>query len=59
MVPYTSGAAFEGKDRGERPQNRPCWSCPNGVTLKGDGVRSRGQEPRTQASIYSVTAAEL
>jgi hypothetical protein len=30
---------------------------PNGVTLKGEGVESKGQEPRSQASIYSVNTA--
>ena len=29
--------------------------APNGVTIKGANIRSIGQEPRTQASIYDVT----
>jgi hypothetical protein len=30
---------------------------PNGVTLTGAGVQSRGQEPRSKASVYSVQTA--
>ena len=30
--------------------------APNGVELKGEGVTALGQEPRTQATVYGVTA---
>jgi hypothetical protein len=30
---------------------------PNGVTLEGEGLKSLGQEPQTQAAIYETTAA--
>ncbi|HUE02432.1 MAG TPA: hypothetical protein VMR62_22880 [Bryobacteraceae bacterium] len=56
VVPYNSGAVFEGKTVG-KTADPTLLVVPNGVTLKGDGVLSRGQEPRSQASIYSVTAA--
>jgi len=33
--------------------------APPGVTLKGDGVESLGQEPQTQATIYSLKGPDL
>lgn len=33
--------------------------APPGVTLKGDGVESLGQEPQTQATIYSMKGPDL
>jgi hypothetical protein len=33
--------------------------APPGVTLKGDGVDSLGQEPQTQATIYSLKGPDL
>lgn len=56
LVPYNSGAVFEGRTVG-KTEEPTLLVAPNGVTLKGEGVQSRGQEPRSQASIYSVTAA--
>ena len=58
LVPYSSGAVFEGQT---------CWQDrrahavggPNGITLKGDGLENKGQEPRTQASVFSVASADF
>ena len=55
-VPYSSGALFEGKTVG-KTEEPTLLVVPNGVTLKGEGVESRGQEPRSQASVFSVAAA--
>jgi hypothetical protein len=33
--------------------------APRGVTLKGDGVDNLGQEPQTQATIYSLKGPDL
>jgi hypothetical protein len=33
--------------------------APSGVTLKGDGVDNLGQEPQTQATIYSLKGPDL
>jgi hypothetical protein len=56
LVPYSSGAVFEGKTVG-KSEEPTLLVVPSGVTLKGEGVESKGQEPRSQASIYSVAAA--
>jgi hypothetical protein len=56
LVPYSSGAVFEGKTVG-KTEEPTLLVVPNGVTLKGEGVESKGQEPRSQASIYSVNTA--
>ena len=56
LVPYSSGAVFEGKTVGKNTEPT-LLVVPNGITMKGEGVQSRGQEPNSQASIYSVTAA--
>ncbi len=56
LVPYSSGAVFEGKTIG-KTEEPTLLVVPNGVTMKGDGVQNRGQEPRSQATVYSVTAA--
>ena len=51
-VPYTTPGKFEGKVLYKGGPTR--LVVPNGVTIKGDDIRSLGQEPRTQASIYDV-----
>jgi 5-hydroxyisourate hydrolase-like protein (transthyretin family) len=56
LVPYNSGAVFEGKTVG-KTEEPTLLVVPNGVTLKGEGVENKGQEPRSQASVYSVTTA--
>lgn len=33
--------------------------APQGVTLKGDGIENLGQEPQTQATIYSMKGPDL
>jgi len=56
LVPYSSSAVFEGKTVG-KTETPTLLVVPSGVTLKGEGVESKGQEPRSQASIYSVKTA--
>src|ERR1035438_774754 len=56
LVPYSSGAAFEGKTIGTT-EEPTLLVVPNGVTLKGEGVENKGQEPRSQATVYSVKTA--
>ena len=55
-VPYDSGAVYEGKIFG-KTEEPTLLVVPNGITIKGEGLESRGQEPRSQASIYSVKTA--
>jgi hypothetical protein len=56
LVPYSSGAVFEGKTV-SKTEEPTLLVAPNGVTLQGEGLESKGQEPRSQASIYSVATA--
>jgi hypothetical protein len=56
LVPYSSSAVFEGKTIG-KTEEPTLLVVPNGVTLKGEGVENKGQEPRSQASVYSVKTA--
>jgi 5-hydroxyisourate hydrolase-like protein (transthyretin family) len=56
LVPYSSGAVFEGKTVG-KTEEPTLLVVPNGVTLKGEGVESKGREPQSQASIFSVATA--
>jgi hypothetical protein len=51
-LPFTQPGTFEGKILYKGGPTR--LIAPNGVTIKGDGIRSLGQEPRMQASIYEV-----
>ncbi len=55
-LPITQPSAFEGKTVGATSPLR--LVVPAGVTLKGEGVELLGQEPTTQAGIYSVKAAD-
>jgi hypothetical protein len=60
LVPYSSSAVFEGKTIGQtigQSMDPTLLVVPNGITLKGEGVQDRGQEPRSKATVYSVTAA--
>jgi|HubBroStandDraft_1064217.scaffolds.fasta_scaffold11057_5 hypothetical protein len=57
LVPYSSGAVFEGKTIGKTGEPT-LLVVPNGVTLKGEGVESKGQEPRSKASVFSVASAD-
>lgn len=57
MLPYSSGEVYEGKvlyTTGEPT----LLVAPNGITLKGDGLESKGREPRTQASVFSVASPD-
>ncbi len=56
LVPYSSGAVFEGKTVG-KTEEPTLLVVPNGVTLQGEGLENRGQEPRSKASVYSVGTA--
>jgi hypothetical protein len=56
LVPYSSGAVFEGRTVG-KTEEPTLLVVPNGVTLQGEGVENKGQEPRSKASVYSVKAA--
>ena len=57
-VPYSSGDIFEGKllDKTVEPT---LLVVPNGITIQGEGLESKGTEPRSQASIYSVAARDF
>jgi hypothetical protein len=48
------GDSFSG--RNPDPSTPINLVTPSAVTLSGDGVESKGQEPRTQAHIYAVSA---
>ena len=54
-VPYTEGAAYEGKIVTE--DDNTYLIAPNGVTLQGENLNDLGPEPRTQAHIYGLTGA--
>ena len=51
-LPFTPGGTFEGKVLYKGGPTR--LVAPDGVTIKGDGVVSLGQEPQTKASIFDV-----
>jgi hypothetical protein len=52
-LPFTSPGTFDGK---VYYQGGPTSVIvPQGVSLKGEGLESRGQEPRTKATIYQTT----
>jgi hypothetical protein len=54
-IPYTSGSTYEGKVLHETKE--PTFLvAPPGVTLKGEGIETRGQEPQSQAMVYTVQA---
>ncbi len=57
LVPYSSGAVFQGKTLA-KTEEPTLLVAPDGVTMKGDGLESKGQEPRSKASVYSVKTAE-
>ena len=54
-VPYTEGAAYEGKIVTQ--DDNTYLIAPNGMTLQGENLNDLGQEPRTQARIYGLTGA--
>jgi hypothetical protein len=51
-VPFSSPGKFEGRLLYKGGPTR--LVAPNGVTVKGEGIQSLGQEPRTKASIWDV-----
>jgi len=56
-LPFTQPGTFEGKLLYQGGPTR--LVAPSGVTITGDGIRSLGQEPRTQATIYEVKASNF
>ena len=56
LVPYSSGAVFEGRTL-SKPDEPTLLVVPNGVTVKGEGLENKGQEPQSRASIFSVATA--
>jgi len=56
--PYTSGEVYEGKVLYKTDQPT-LLVAPSGITLKGDGLESKGREPRTQASVFSVASSDF
>jgi hypothetical protein len=54
-VPYTEGAAYEGKI--VTKDDNTYLIAPSGVTLQGENLNDLGPEPRTQAHIYGLTGA--
>ncbi len=55
-VPYTSPGAFSGRTLQKDTPMR--LAVPQGVSLKGDGLQLLGQDPQSQASIYSVKSLD-
>jgi hypothetical protein len=55
-MPFTSPGTFEGKSLYKGGPTSVI--APSGVQIKGEGLESRGQEPRTKATIYQTTAAD-
>jgi len=55
-MPFTSPGVFEGAVIAKGAPDLKLLA-PVGVTLKGDGVTSLGQEPTTGATIYGVAGA--
>ncbi|HUJ22034.1 MAG TPA: hypothetical protein VLX58_10955 [Bryobacteraceae bacterium] len=56
-LPFTQPGPFESKILYKGGPTR--LVVPNGVTLKGDGIQSIGQEPKTQANIYDVSGSDF
>jgi hypothetical protein len=57
-MPYSSGNVYEGKVLYKTDQPT-LLVAPSGITLKGDGLESKGREPRTQASVFSVASPDF
>jgi len=56
-LPYQSPARFQTKFL--LPAVQAMIAVPNGVTLKGNGIKDEGKEPTTQASIFRVDTQTL
>jgi len=55
-IPFNAPGTFEGKLLDNAPTR---LVAPNGVTLKGNGLQSLGQEPQTKAAIYDVKGPDF
>lgn len=55
-IPFNAPGTFEGKLLESAPTR---LVAPNGVTLKGEGIQSLGQEPQTKAAIYDVKGPDF
>lgn len=53
-LPFTSPGTFSGKIL--QPSDQTMLAVPRGVEVKGEGVEETGKEPRTQASVFKITA---
>ena len=51
-APYTEGQAYKGKVVSD--DENTYLIAPEGITMKGDGLRDLGVEPRTKAHIFGV-----
>ncbi len=56
QLPFTSPGELSGRILHKEGLTR--LVAPQGVTIKGDNLKLEGQEPRTHASVYTVTAAD-
>ena len=56
-LPYASPSRFQ--TRFLLPATQAMIAVPNGVSLKGTGIKDEGKEPTTQASIFRVDAQAL
>jgi hypothetical protein len=56
-IPFADPGTFTGKSLYKGDETRIV--VPNGVTIKGDGLESLGQEPSTQAPIYALKTPEF
>ncbi len=58
VVPYTSGTVFE--DKVLYSTDEPTLlGAPSGVTLKGEGLETKGVEPRSQTTVFTVKGPEF
>lgn len=56
-LPYASPTQFQ--TRFLLPAMQTMIAVPNGVEVKGEGIKDEGKEPTTQASIFKVEAQKL
>ena len=56
QMPFTSPGEFSGRIMHKEGLTR--LVAPQGVAIKGENLKLEGQEPRTQASVYTVTAPD-
>lgn len=56
-LPYTSPSRFQTKFL--LPATQAMIAVPNGVELKGEGIKEEGKEPTTQASIFKIETQAL